>query len=115
MPPLRGREMTAAARTSGDLRALNLVRLLRAVHDGAAARTRSQLTHDLDLARGTASVLIGSLAADALIEEAPAAPAEDSRPGRGRPTQIPGPHPDGPLVLAADLREDSWELAVCAI
>ncbi|MEU6998363.1 ROK family protein [Nonomuraea sp. NPDC046570] len=98
------------AKTSGELRAHNRVRLLRAIHDRAAASTRSQLTRALDLARGTASVLVGGLAEDELLHEEPAA-----EQARGRPTQVPGPHPNGPLVLAADLREDAWELAACEL
>jgi predicted NBD/HSP70 family sugar kinase len=84
--------------------------LLRAVHDCGATRTRSQLTRDLSLARGTASVLVAGLAEDGLLHEEPA-------PGhaRGRPTQIPGPHPRGPLALAVDVREDAWELAACEL
>ncbi|MET9340673.1 ROK family protein [Nonomuraea sp. NPDC003727] len=90
----------------GDLRVHNRLRLLRAVHDCAAGRTRSQLTRDLALARGTASVLVAGLVEDELLQEAP--PREHAR---GRPTQVPGPHPDGPLALAADLREDTWTIA----
>ncbi|MEV4088636.1 helix-turn-helix domain-containing protein, partial [Nonomuraea fuscirosea] len=69
------------ATTSGELRAHNRVRLLRAVHDSGAVRTRSQLTRDLRLARGTASVLVAGLAEAGLLHEEPA-------PGhaRGRPT-----------------------------
>ncbi|UBU10135.1 ROK family protein [Nonomuraea gerenzanensis] len=98
------------ATTSGELRAHNRVRLLRAVHDCGATRTRSQLTRDLGLARGTASVLVAGLAEDALLHEEPA-------PGhaRGRPTQVPGPHPHGPVALAVDVREDAWELAACEL
>lgn len=99
-----------SATTSGELRAHNRVRLLRAVHDCGAARTRSQLTRDLGLARGTASVLVGGLAEDALLHEEPA-----PEHARGRPTQVPGPHPRGPLALAADVREDAWELAACEL
>ncbi|MEV0312465.1 ROK family transcriptional regulator [Nonomuraea fuscirosea] len=98
------------ATTSGELRAHNRVRLLRAVHDSGAVRTRSQLTRDLRLARGTASVLVAGLAEAGLLHEEPA-------PGhaRGRPTQVPGPHPHGPVALAADVREDAWELAACEL
>ncbi|WP_043641237.1 ROK family protein [Nonomuraea candida] len=98
------------ATTSGELRAHNRVRLLRAVHDTGAARTRSRLTRDLGLARGTASVLVAGLAEDELLHEGPA-------PGhaRGRPTQVPGPHPRGPIALAVDVREDVWELAACEL
>ncbi|TMR90670.1 ROK family protein [Nonomuraea basaltis] len=98
------------ATTSGQLRAHNRVRLLRAVHDCGAARTRSQLTRDLRLARGTASVLVAGLAEDELLHEEPA-----PEHVRGRPTQVPGPHPRGPLALAVDVREDAWELAACEL
>ncbi|MEV0627314.1 ROK family transcriptional regulator [Nonomuraea wenchangensis] len=98
------------ATTSGELRAHNRARLLRAVHEGGATRTRSQLTRDLGLARGTASVLVAGLVEDELLHEEPA-----REQGRGRPTQVPGPHPRGPLALAADVREDAWELAACEL
>lgn len=94
------------ARTSGDLRAHNRVRLLRAVHDCGATWTRSRLTRELELARGTASVLVGGLMEDELLHEVPA-----PEHVRGRPTLVPGPHPHGPIVLAVDIREDAWELA----
>ncbi|MET8990603.1 ROK family transcriptional regulator [Nonomuraea wenchangensis] len=98
------------ATTSGELRAHNRARLLRAVHEGGAALTRSQLTRDLGLARGTASVLVAGLVEDELLHEEPA-----REQGRGRPTQVPGPHPRGPVALAADVREDAWELAACEL
>jgi len=98
------------ATTSGELRAHNRVRLLRAVHDCGASWTRSRLTRELALARGTASVLVGGLAEDGLLHEGPA-----PEPARGRPTLVPGPHPRGPIVLAADVREDAWELAACEL
>ncbi|WP_367124676.1 ROK family protein [Streptomyces phytohabitans] len=100
----------APARTSGQLREHNRVRLLRAVHDCGATRTRSRLTRELGLARGTASVLVAGLHEERLLDEAPAA-----APARGRPTQVPGPHPYGPLALAVDLREDTWDLALCPL
>ncbi|MGN9842726.1 ROK family transcriptional regulator [Nonomuraea sp. H19] len=98
------------ATTSGELRAHNRVRLLRAVHDCGATRTRSQLTRDLRLARGTASVLVAGLVEDELLHEEPA-----PEHARGRPTLVPGPHPHGPLALAVDVREDAWELAACEL
>ncbi len=98
------------ARTSGELRAHNRVRLLRAVHDCGATWTRARLTYELELARGTASVLVGGLVEDELLHEVPA-----PEHVRGRPTLIPGPHPHGPIVLAADVREDAWELAACEL
>ncbi|MFI6599582.1 ROK family protein [Nonomuraea sp. NPDC050536] len=98
------------ATTSVELREHNRARLLRAVHACGATRTRSQLTRELELARGTASVLVGGLVADGLLHEEPSAGH-----GRGRPTQIPGPHPRGPVALAVDLREDAWEIAACEL
>ncbi|WP_345360319.1 ROK family protein [Actinoallomurus liliacearum] len=98
------------ATTSGELRPHNLVRLLRAAHDGAGRATRSELTRDLGLARGTAAVLVADLAEARLAEERPA-----PQRARGRPTAIVGPHPEGPLALAVDLREDAWTTATAEI
>ena len=104
-----------AATTSAELRAHNLARLLRAVHDGAGHLTRAELTRQLSLARGTATVLVRDLAGRQLIEELPS-PA-DAPAGvrvqrtRGRPTGVPSAHPHGPVALAVDLRDDSYTLA----
>ena len=95
------------ARTSDDLRAINRARLLRAVHDHSASLTRAQLTELLEMARGTASVLVAELTALGLCAETPA-----QQSGRGRPSRVPGPHPDGPVAAAVHLREDGWELAI---
>src|SRR5713226_9111108 len=69
-----------AATTSAELRAHNLARLLRAVHDGGGQFTRAELTRQLSLARGTATVLVRDLAGRELIEElsSPADPRADS-------------------------------------
>jgi predicted NBD/HSP70 family sugar kinase len=98
-----------AATTSAELRAHNLARLLRAVHEGAGQRTRAELTRQLGLARGTATVLVRELAGRRLIEERPGLPGDQR--ARGRPTGVPAAHPDGPVALAADLREDSFTIA----
>jgi predicted NBD/HSP70 family sugar kinase len=99
------------ATTSADLRAHNLARLLRAVHDGGGARTRAELTRALSLARGTATVLIRDLSVRGLIEELQAGAEETAHRSRGRPTGVPSPHPEGPIALAADLRDDSFSIA----
>jgi predicted NBD/HSP70 family sugar kinase len=99
------------ATTSADLRAYNLARLLRAVHDGGGARTRAELTRELSLARGTATVLVRDLSDRGLIEELQARAEEAAHRSRGRPTGVPSPHPDGPVALAADLRDDSFSIA----
>jgi predicted NBD/HSP70 family sugar kinase len=99
------------ATTSADLRTHNLARLLRAVHDGGGARTRAELTRQLSLARGTATVLVRDLADRGLIEELQIRAEAAARRSRGRPTGVPSPHPDGPIALAADLRDDSFSIA----
>ena len=110
------RKDEGAATTSAELRAHNLARLLRAVHDGGGQLTRAQLTRQLGLARGTATVLVRDLAGRQLIEElsSPAdAPAGLKVPRtRGRPTGVPSAHQRGPVALAVDLRDDSFTVAV---
>jgi predicted NBD/HSP70 family sugar kinase len=105
----------SAATTSAELRAHNLARLLRAVHAGGGQLTRAELTRQLGLARGTATVLVRDLAGRQLIEElsSPAdAPADLKVPRtRGRPTGVPSAHPQGPVALAVDLRDDSFTIA----
>ncbi len=109
------RKDEGAATTSAELRAHNLARLLRAVHGGGGQLTRAELTRQLSLARGTATVLVRELAGRQLIEElaSPAdAPADIKVPRtRGRPTGVPSAHPQGPVALAVDLRDDSFTLA----
>ncbi|HLI40912.1 MAG TPA: ROK family protein, partial [Streptosporangiaceae bacterium] len=98
-----------AATTSAELRAHNLARLLRAVHDGGGRLTRAELTRQLSLARGTATVLVRELTRRRLITEHQAGgPAQRAR---GRPTGVPSAHAEGPVVLAADLRDDSFTVA----
>src|SRR6266851_8993691 len=109
------RKDESAATTSAELRAHNLARLLRAVHAGSGQLTRAELTRQLGLARGTATVLVRDLAGRQLIEElsSPAdAPAGLKVPRtRGRPTGVPSAHPRGPVALAVDLRDDSFTVA----
>ena len=72
-----------AATTSAELRAHNLARLLRAVHDGGGQLTRAQLTRQLGLARGTATVLVRDLAGRQLIEELSSPADAPAGPDRG--------------------------------
>jgi predicted NBD/HSP70 family sugar kinase len=109
------RKDESAATTSAELRAHNLARLLRAVHDGGGQLTRAELTRQLSLARGTATVLVRDLAGRQLIEELSSradAPGDVKVPRtRGRPTGVPSAHPRGPVALAIDLRDDSFTIA----
>jgi predicted NBD/HSP70 family sugar kinase len=100
-----------AATTSAELRAHNLARLLRAIHDGGGQLTRAELTRQLSLARGTATVLVRDLAGRGLIEELTSPVDATVQRARGRPTGIPSAHPCGPVALAADLRDDSFTVA----
>jgi predicted NBD/HSP70 family sugar kinase len=105
------RKIQGTATTSAELRAHNLARLLRAVHEGGGLLTRAELTRQLSLARGTATVLVRDLAGRQLIEEL-ASPSDASvQRTRGRPTGVPSAHPAGPVALAVDLRDDSFTIA----
>jgi predicted NBD/HSP70 family sugar kinase len=77
------------------------------LHPGA---TRAALAHDLQLSSGLATELTGRLRALCLLAETPAPPQ-----GRGRPTTVLGAHPDGPLVLALDIRTADWRYAVAGL
>jgi predicted NBD/HSP70 family sugar kinase len=101
-----------AATTSAELRAHNLARLLRAVHDGGGQRTRAELTRQLGLARGTATVLVRELTGRRLITELAAVEPSSAQRSRGRPTGVPSANSDGPVALAVDLRDDSFTTAV---
>ncbi len=62
------------------------------------------------MASGPASDLVGRLRAARLVAERPAAVR-----GPGRPTTRLHAHPDGPVVLAVDLRHGDWRLAACGV
>ena len=72
--------------------------------------TRRELATELGLASGAASDLLARLRAVRLVAERPA-PAQ----GPGRPTTQLYAHPEGPVVLALDLRHGDWRLAACAV
>jgi predicted NBD/HSP70 family sugar kinase len=60
---------------------------------------------------GFAAETTARLVADALVAEAPAEPTG----GRGRPTTLVGPHPDGPLVAVACVAHETWQVAAVEI
>jgi predicted NBD/HSP70 family sugar kinase len=74
------------------------------------APTRRELALELGLASGPASDLVGRLRAARLVAERPAAVQ-----GPGRPTTRIYVHPEGPVVLAVDLRHGDWRMAVCGL
>jgi len=72
--------------------------------------TRAAAAQRLGIGSGGAAELVARTRQARLLDETPA-PAQ----GRGRPTTVLGPHADGPLVLAADLRAADWRLALAGI
>jgi predicted NBD/HSP70 family sugar kinase len=69
--------------------------------------TRAAAAQHLGIGSGGATELVARMRQAHLLDESPA-PAQ----GRGRPTTVLGPHADGPLVLAVDLRAADWRLAL---
>jgi predicted NBD/HSP70 family sugar kinase len=89
------------------LRDHGLLRILRAVHAAGAPYTRADMTRDLGISRGAASNLVADLRARRLVCEIE--PTPTSRPGR--PTAVLAAHPDGPVILVADVTHDDWQVA----
>jgi predicted NBD/HSP70 family sugar kinase len=80
--------------------------VLRAAHDHPGM-TRAQAAAEVGIPSGFAAETVARLVAAGLIAERPA-PATGRR---GRPTAVLGAHPDGPLVAAAAIGQDSWQVA----
>jgi predicted NBD/HSP70 family sugar kinase len=80
--------------------------VLRAVHDHPGT-TRAEAAVEIGIPSGFAAETIARLVAAELIAECPA-PATGRR---GRPTAILGAHPDGPLVAAAAIGPETWQVA----
>jgi predicted NBD/HSP70 family sugar kinase len=72
--------------------------------------TRAVAAQRLGIGSGGATEMVARVRRARLLDETPA-PAS----GRGRPTTVLGPHPAGPMVLAADLRAADWRLALAGI
>jgi predicted NBD/HSP70 family sugar kinase len=72
--------------------------------------TRAGVAQRLGLTTGSATEITARLRELALLTETPAAAS-----GRGRPTTVLHPHPDGPVVVAVDLRQEDWRIAVAAL
>jgi predicted NBD/HSP70 family sugar kinase len=80
--------------------------VLRAVH-GHPGMTRAQAAAEIGIPSGFAAETVARLVAAGLIAER-AAPATGRR---GRPTAVLGAHPDGPLVAAASIGQETWQVA----
>ena len=72
--------------------------------------TRAVMAQRLNLSSGSATEIAARLRDAALLTEEPARPR-----GRGRPTAVLRPHPDGPLVLAVDLRHGDWRWTLVGV
>jgi predicted NBD/HSP70 family sugar kinase len=94
------RGMKAGFRTSAQ------AAVLRAVH-GHPGMTRAQAAAEIGIPSGFAAETVARLVAGGLIAERPA-PATGRR---GRPTAVLGAHPDGPLVAAAAIGPETWQVA----
>ncbi len=82
------------------------VAMLAAVHTRPGL-TRAEASRVLGIGTGGATEVVGRLVDERLLAEGPAAPGG----GRGRPTRTLTAHPDGPLVLAAVITHESWQVA----
>jgi predicted NBD/HSP70 family sugar kinase len=80
--------------------------ILRAVH-GQPGITRAQAAAEIGIPSGFAAETVARLVAAGLIAERPA-PATGRR---GRPTAVLDSHPDGPLVAAAAIGQETWQVA----
>ncbi|WP_440072853.1 ROK family transcriptional regulator [Streptosporangium sp. OZ121] len=72
--------------------------------------TRAGVAQRLGLTTGSTTEITARLRELALLVESPAAVS-----GRGRPTTVLRPHPDGPVVIAVDVRQEDWRIAVAAL
>jgi predicted NBD/HSP70 family sugar kinase len=101
--------MAQDQRQAGQLRWLGAAQLVEVVRSEPGI-TRAAAAQRLGISSGGATELVARMRQAVLLDETPA-PAQ----GRGRPTTVLGPHAQGPLVLAADLRATDWRLALAGI
>jgi predicted NBD/HSP70 family sugar kinase len=80
--------------------------VLRTVH-GHPGITRAQAAGEIGIPSGFAAETVARLVAAELVAERPA-PATGRR---GRPTAVLGAHPHGPLVAAAAIGQETWQVA----
>jgi predicted NBD/HSP70 family sugar kinase len=81
--------------------------LLRVAHAHPGV-TRADAARLLGVGTGAATEIVSRLTEAELLAEVPAARSG----GRGRPTTMLVPHPDGPLVLAAEITQEVWRVQV---
>ena len=101
--------MAQDPRQAPQMRWLSAAQLIAVVRSEPGI-TRAAAAQRMGIGSGGAAELVARMRHANLLDETPA-PAQ----GRGRPTTVLGPHADGPLVLAADLRATDWRLALAGI
>jgi predicted NBD/HSP70 family sugar kinase len=101
--------MAQDPRQAAQLRWLSAAQLIGVVRSEPGI-TRAAAAQRMGIGSGGAADLVARMRHARLLDETPA-PTQ----GRGRPTTVLGPHADGPLVLAADLRATDWRLALAGI
>jgi predicted NBD/HSP70 family sugar kinase len=101
--------VTQDQRQAAHIRWLGAAQLIGVVRSEPGI-TRALAAQRLGIGSGGAAEMVARMRRARLLDETPA-PAS----GRGRPTTVLGPHPGGPMVLAADLRAADWRLAVAGI
>jgi predicted NBD/HSP70 family sugar kinase len=101
--------MAQDPRQAAQVRWLSAAQLIGVVRSEPGI-TRATAAQRLGIGSGGATELVARMRQARLLDETPA-PAQ----GRGRPTTLLGPHADGPLVLAADLRAADWRLALAGV
>lgn len=92
------------------LRAQGALAMLRCAHRFPGI-TRAEAAARLGLSSGSAAGIMGRLRAARLLAEAPA----PQTGGRGRPTAVLVPHPEGPLVAVVDISHATWAVSTAAI
>lgn len=101
--------MAPEPRQAAQMRWLGAAQLIGVVRSEPGI-TRAAAAQRIGIGSGGATELVTRMREAHLLDETPA-PAQ----GRGRPTTVLGPHADGPLVLAADLRATDWRLALAGL
>ena len=84
--------------------------VLRTVHRTPGV-PRAELAVQLGLSSGLASDLVGRLVNACWLSEGEPAATES----RGRPTRSLWPHPDGPLVAAVAISQETWRIELCEL
>src|SRR5829696_8685005 len=98
--------MAREPRQAAQMRWLGAAQLIAVVRSEPGI-TRAAAAQRLGIDSGGATELVARMRQARLLDETPA-PTQ----GRGRPTTVLGPHADGPLVLAVELRAADWRLAL---